>query len=148
MCCHASGFGISVLVVERFRHHDLEGRSLYDTMVAIRDRLEWNLKVAHPATPGDYITSGVDGARARCFREKLTNDWMHVRCSTIRAGRSGAESQLASTGSSVRMDRPDRSPARQSRRRKSTADFPVALPLAMTLTGQSNTARPASKGVC
>ena len=68
-----SGFGISVLVVERFRHHKREDRALYDTMVAIRDRLDWNLKVAHPVTPGDYITSGTDDARARCFRDKLTD---------------------------------------------------------------------------
>lgn len=68
-----SGFGISVLVAERFRHHDREDCALYDTMVAIRDRLKWNLQVAHPVTPGDYITSGADDARARCFRDKLTD---------------------------------------------------------------------------
>ena len=68
-----SGFGISVLVVECFRHHDREDRALYDTMVAVRDRLLWNLHVAHPVTPGDYITSGVDDARARSFRDKLTD---------------------------------------------------------------------------
>ena len=68
-----SGFGISVLVVERFRHHEREDCALYDTMVAIRDRLEWDLQVAHPVTPGDYITSGADDARARCFRDKLTD---------------------------------------------------------------------------
>ena len=68
-----SGFGISVLVVECFRHHDREDRALYDTMVAIRDRLKWNLQVAHPVTPGDFITSGVDDARARSFRDKLTD---------------------------------------------------------------------------
>ena len=66
-----SGFGISVLVVERFRHHEREDRALCDTMVAIRDRLNWNLEVAHPVTPGDYITSGTDDARARSFRDKL-----------------------------------------------------------------------------
>ena len=68
-----SGFGISVLVVECFRHHDHEDRALYDTIVAIRDRLEWNLQVAHPVTPGDYITSGADDARSRSFRDKLTD---------------------------------------------------------------------------
>ena len=68
-----SGFGISVLVVERFREHDREDRALYDTMVTIRDRLEWNLQIAHPVTPGDYITSGADDARARSFRDKLTD---------------------------------------------------------------------------
>lgn len=67
-----SGFGITVLTTERFRVSDREDRALYDTMVAIRDRLNWNLQVAHPVTPGDYITSGTDDAKARCFREKLT----------------------------------------------------------------------------
>ncbi len=67
-----SGFGISVLLIERFRVDDREDRALYDTMVAIRDRLVWDLEVAHPVTPGDYITSGADDARARSFREKLS----------------------------------------------------------------------------
>jgi len=67
-----SGFGISVLTTERFRVNDREDRALYDTMLAIRDRLSWNLQVAHPVTFGDYITCGPDDARARCFREKLT----------------------------------------------------------------------------
>ena len=61
-----------MLTTERFRVSDREDRALYDTMVAIRDRLNWNLQVAHPVTPGDYITSGTDDAKARCFREKLT----------------------------------------------------------------------------
>jgi hypothetical protein len=67
-----SGFGISVLTTEKFRANDREDRALYDTMVAIRDRLNRNLEVAHPVTPGDTITSGPDDAKARCFRDKLT----------------------------------------------------------------------------
>jgi hypothetical protein len=67
-----SGFGISVLTTERFQQNDREDRALYDTMVAIRDRLSWDLQVQHPVTPGDYITSGPDDARTRCFRDKLT----------------------------------------------------------------------------
>ena len=67
-----SGFGISVLVTERFQQNDGEDRALYDTMVAIRDRLNWNLEVAHPVTPNDYVTSGPDDPRARCLRDKLT----------------------------------------------------------------------------
>ncbi|WP_442756062.1 cyclic GMP-AMP synthase DncV-like nucleotidyltransferase [Methylocystis sp. JAN1] len=66
------GFGISVLTTERFRHDGREDRALYDTMVTIRDRLTWDLQIAHPVTPGDYITSGADDVRSRCFREKLT----------------------------------------------------------------------------
>ena len=68
-----SGFGISVLTIERFRQHSREDRTLYDTMVAMRDRLNWDLEVAHPVTPGEYITSGSDDARARSFRSKLTD---------------------------------------------------------------------------
>ncbi|HLN09459.1 MAG TPA: hypothetical protein VK281_10960, partial [Xanthobacteraceae bacterium] len=67
-----SGFGITVLVTERFRQADREDRALYDTMIAIRDRLNCNLQIAHPVTPGDCVTSGSDDARARCFRDRLT----------------------------------------------------------------------------
>ena len=67
-----SGFGISILTTEKFRANDREDRALYDTMVAIRNRLNWSLVVAHPVTPGDTITSGSDDAKARRFREKLT----------------------------------------------------------------------------
>lgn len=67
-----SGFGITVLTAERFRADDREDRALYDTMVAIRNRLNGNLEIAHPVTPGDTITSGADDAKARSFREKLT----------------------------------------------------------------------------
>jgi len=66
------GFGITVLVTEGFRQSDREDRALYDTMVAIRGRLNHDLQIAHPVTPGDYITSGPDDAGARCFRDKLT----------------------------------------------------------------------------
>ena len=67
-----SGFGISVLVIEWFEQNDREDRALYDTMVAMRDRLDWNLEIGHPVTPDDYITIGPDDARARSFRDKLT----------------------------------------------------------------------------
>jgi hypothetical protein len=67
-----SGFGITVLATEKFCANDREDRALYDTMVAIRDRLNWDLIIAHPVTPGDTITSGYDNAKARCLREKLT----------------------------------------------------------------------------
>jgi hypothetical protein len=41
-------------------------------MLATRDRLNGDFQIAHPVTPGDFITSGADDARARCFRDKLT----------------------------------------------------------------------------
>jgi hypothetical protein len=67
-----SGFGITKLVTECFRGDaNREDKSLYDTMKAIRDRLNWNLVVAHPVTPNETITSGTDDARARFLRERL-----------------------------------------------------------------------------
>jgi len=86
-----SGFGISVLLVERFRHDDREDCALYETMVAIRDRLVLDLQVAHPVTIGDYITGGSDDARARAFRDKLSDaiGWLQplfrVDCTRERA---------------------------------------------------------------
>lgn len=68
-----SGFGISVLVVERvWLDAGREDKALYETMRAIRDRLNWNLVVAHPVTPGDTITSGSADAKAAALRDKLT----------------------------------------------------------------------------
>ena len=59
-----SGFGITKLVTECFRGDaDREDKALYDTMKAIRDRLNWNLVVQHPVTPNETITSGTDDAR-------------------------------------------------------------------------------------
>lgn len=67
-----SGFGITVLTTECFSQAGREDTALYNTMVTMRDRLKWNLQIEHPVTPGDYITSGPDDARARCLRDKLT----------------------------------------------------------------------------
>lgn len=68
-----SGFGITVLVVECYRKDvGREDKSLYDTMKAIRDRLDWNLVVNHPVTKGDTITDGNDDPKARFLRERLT----------------------------------------------------------------------------
>jgi hypothetical protein len=68
-----SGFGITKLVTECFRGASREDEALYDTMKAIRDRLKWNLVVAHPVTPNETITSGTDDARARFLRDRLTD---------------------------------------------------------------------------
>lgn len=68
-----SGFGITKLVTECFRSKpDREDASLYDTMKAIRDRLNVNLIVTHPVTPGETITNGTDDAKARFLRDRLT----------------------------------------------------------------------------
>ncbi len=68
-----SGFGITALVSECF-YSDIEreDRSLYYTMVGIRDRLVWDLEIDHPVTPDETITNGPDDARARFLRERLT----------------------------------------------------------------------------
>jgi hypothetical protein len=68
-----SGFGITKLVTECYRANATrEDKAVYDTMKAIRDRLQWNLLVAHPVTPGDTITKGTDDPKARYLRERLT----------------------------------------------------------------------------
>lgn len=68
-----SGFGITKLVTECFRgNKDREDTALYDTMKAIRDRLNYNLVVEHPVTPGETITSGPDDASARFLRDRLS----------------------------------------------------------------------------
>jgi hypothetical protein len=69
-----SGFGITKLVTECFSGNAArEDEALHDTMKAIRDRLNINLVVAHPVTPGETITKGTDDARARFLRDKLTD---------------------------------------------------------------------------
>jgi len=68
-----SGFGITKLVTECFRGNAArEDRALYDTMKAIRDRLNLSLVVAHPVTPKETITKGTDDARSRFLRDRLT----------------------------------------------------------------------------
>jgi hypothetical protein len=68
-----SGFGITKLVTECFRGNAAgQDAALYDTMKAIRDRLNWNVVVRHPVTPNETITSGTDDARARFLRDRLT----------------------------------------------------------------------------
>jgi hypothetical protein len=68
------GFGITKLVTEQYQANlQREDRALYDTMKAVRDRLEWDLVVKHPITAGGEITSGTDDPRARKLKEKLTD---------------------------------------------------------------------------
>lgn len=69
-----SGFGITKLVTEAFRASaEREDRALYDTMEAIRNRLNSYLVVPHPVTPGETITNGDDDPKARFLRDKLTD---------------------------------------------------------------------------
>jgi hypothetical protein len=68
-----SGFGISVLVAERFlADSEREDQSLYNTMVAIRDRLTFNTVINHPVTPGETITSSNPDPGAAFFRDRLS----------------------------------------------------------------------------
>ncbi len=67
-----SGFGISKLVTECFRGSAArEDRALYDTMKAMRDRLNLSLVITHPVTPNETITKDTDDASARFLRARL-----------------------------------------------------------------------------
>jgi len=69
-----SGFGITKLVTECFRADAArEDLALYETMKAIRDRLSYNLVVAHPVTPNETITNGAEDARAVFLRDRLSD---------------------------------------------------------------------------
>ncbi len=48
-----------------------EDSSLYETMKAIKTRLDWDLVLKHPVTPGETITNGSNDAKAKFFRERL-----------------------------------------------------------------------------
>lgn len=68
----ASGFAISKLVTEEYlADEDREDESLYQTMLRIRNRLEYNLEVRHPVLD-EYLTSDSDDAKTRFLKEKLT----------------------------------------------------------------------------
>lgn len=71
----ATGFMITTLIVnECYRPNAArEDKALHDTMVAIRDRLNWDLEIKHPTVEGEMLTSGPDDARTKFLREKL--DW-------------------------------------------------------------------------
>ncbi len=70
----ATGFMITKLVVEKYRADaGREDRALYGTMVAIRDRLDWDLEITHPTIDGEWLTKGADDAQSKFLRDKL--DW-------------------------------------------------------------------------
>ena len=76
-----SGFGITKLVTERYRGDaNREDISLYDTMKAIRDRLDEDLVIEHPVTPDATITDGDDDPKARFLRDKLSDaiEWLDI----------------------------------------------------------------------
>jgi hypothetical protein len=68
-----SGFGITKLVTECYcGDANREDLALYDTMKAMRDRLQWDLEITHPVTPNETITKDAKDARARYLRDRLT----------------------------------------------------------------------------
>ena len=68
----ASGFSISALVVECYISDDRDDVALYETMKSIRDRLKWDLEVAHPVR-SEMLTSGPYDARTKFLQEKLSD---------------------------------------------------------------------------
>lgn len=67
-----SGFGITKLVTQCFHGDAREDLALYNTMQAIRDRLNLNMQVDHPCTPNTSITSGPDDPKPRFLRDRLS----------------------------------------------------------------------------
>ena len=66
-----TGFMISKLVVEKYQPDvDRLDRALYNTMVAIRDRLKWDTTIKHPVIDGENLTKEND-KRPEVFRDKL-----------------------------------------------------------------------------
>ena len=66
-----SGFEISVLVDECYvADSDREDVSLYETMLAIKSRLKYDLEVKHP-TRNEMLTDGADDPNTRLLKEKL-----------------------------------------------------------------------------
>lgn len=67
----ASGFAISILVVECYVADGRDDISLYKTMKAIHNRLTFDLEVSHPVRH-EKLTKGPDDAKTTFLREKLS----------------------------------------------------------------------------
>lgn len=93
----ATGFMITKLVVEEYSANaDREDRALYNTMVAIRNRLSWNLEIKHPTVEGEMLTKGPDDSQARFLREKL--DWAVGELDVLFQGDCNREQALKAWG--------------------------------------------------
>lgn len=67
-----SGLAISSLIDEKYvSDAERDDKSLYHTMVAIRDRLILDLQVWHPVRTAEELTNGYDDAKTKFFRDKL-----------------------------------------------------------------------------
>lgn len=86
----ASGFAISVLVVECYVSDDRDDVSLYKTMEAIHNRLKLDLEVSHPVR-SEKLTKSSDDAQTKFLREKLSEALDHLTplfdldCSRLKA---------------------------------------------------------------
>ena len=77
----ASGFMITKLVTECYSaDNNREDKAFYDTLKAIRDRLNISLEVKHPVTPDETISKGSDDLTASFFRDRLSEalEWLSV----------------------------------------------------------------------
>ena len=80
----ASGFTITALVVECYRARaGRDDEALYDAMVAIRDRLNWDPSVRHPVVEGELLAQS-DDAKTKFLRDKL--DWASISSMSWDAG--------------------------------------------------------------
>ena len=71
----ATGFMITTLIVDECycANADREDKALYDTMVAMRNRLNQNLEIQHPVIKGENLTKDTNEGRTKFLRERL--DW-------------------------------------------------------------------------
>lgn len=69
----ATGFTITTLIANECYSASTtrEDESLYNTMAAMRERLNGDLEIAHPTVDGDMLTFGPDDGRTKFLREKL-----------------------------------------------------------------------------
>jgi hypothetical protein len=74
-----TGFVITKLVSEKLKVVGTrDDDTILQTMKAIRDRLNWDLEVAHPVTPNDKLSKGTDDPKIAFFRDKLSDaiEWL------------------------------------------------------------------------
>ena len=73
----ASGFVVSVLVVENYISNDRDDISMLETMNAVYYRLLCNLEVKNPVR-NEMLTKGVDESHTKFLREKLREALDHL----------------------------------------------------------------------
>jgi hypothetical protein len=77
----ASGFMITKLVTECYRpDNNREDKAFYDTVKAIRDRLNVSLEVKHPVTANETISKGNNDPTPKFFRDQLSEalEWLSI----------------------------------------------------------------------